>query len=552
LELAAGTLLAGRFRIEGPPLGSGASGVVYPARDEATGRAVVAKLLHSNLTDSTLTDSPAGSEASELGLARLQEEAALAGRLRHPRVIEVLGLWAHQSEDREGPSRWVLVSERFDGVALSEVGQLAPEAVVALGLEVCEGLQAAHDAGLVHGDVRPGNVLVGARGASLFDFGLGRLGQDDLLLRAGETAPERQDGGPPTVASDVYGLGLVLWQALHGRLPFSGRTPWAVIGEQRKGLPRPPFPWRFWEPRQPLVELCTRMLHPDPVERPDLGAVRVALQRARARPDGALQLGRPLPAFRPRSAWVIHGIDPGTGAPAVIAQDLSRRGAKRLLKRLREEGWQVRGTRQAFDAWDLLWILFLTLSSGLMLTPLVLPLVLVAAVRWRAEVVRPGICTALPPVSVPVPPRRAPPGAESAVVGGLLMLATALLLVWWPPLAALPALLLVMLVASSVRPPKAPAEQVARQGRVMSAFAELRTMLSTRALQLEDALGLEGELEQLEADWKGGRLDSDLVLVRVDSLRADVMQAPRLDAAKPEHVLDALRRGSAERARNLQ
>jgi hypothetical protein len=542
LELAAGTLLAGRFRIEGPPLGSGASGVVYPARDEATGRRVVAKMLHSTLTES---------ETSAQGLAGLQEEAALAGRLRHPRVIEVLGLWAHKPEPGE-PSRWVLVSERFDGVALSEVGQLAPEAVVALGLQLCEGLQAAHDAGLVHGDVRPGNVLVGPSGASLFDFGLGRLGQDDLLLRAGETAPERQDGAPPTAASDVYGLGLVLWQALHGKLPFSGSTPWAVIGEQRKGLPKPPFAWMFWEPRQPLVELCVRMLHPDPIERPELGAVKLALHRARARPQAGLQLGHPLPAFRPRSAWVIHGVDPGTGAPAVIAQDLSHRSAKRLLKRLRAEGWQVKGTRQAFDTGDLLWVLALTGLSALVLTPLVLPLVLVLTVRWRAHAVRPHLCTALPPVSVPVPPRRAAPGAESAVVGGLLMLATAALLAWWPPLAALPALLLVMLVISSVRAPSAPAEQVARQGRVTSAFAELRTMLSTRALQLEDALGLEGELEQLEADWRGGRLDSDLVLVRVDTLREGMMQAPRLDAARPEHVLDALRRGNAERARTLQ
>src|SRR5690349_12922523 len=104
--LPAGTLLAGRFEIDGPPLGSGASGVVYPAVDRATGRQVAAKVLHA----------PHAGDAR--ALERLQDEAAIAGRLKHPHVVEVLGLWSDRLDD--GSSRWVLVSERLAAVALDQ------------------------------------------------------------------------------------------------------------------------------------------------------------------------------------------------------------------------------------------------------------------------------------------------------------------------------------------------------------------------------------------------------------------------------------------------
>ncbi|MEQ1505264.1 MAG: serine/threonine-protein kinase, partial [Myxococcota bacterium] len=325
-----GTVLAGRFEVDGPPLGSGASGVVYPAIDRATGRKVAAKLLHAAVAD------------DRAALGRLQDEAAIAGRLRHPNVVEVLGLWSDGG-------RWVLVSDRVDGVALGGIGPLAPAAVAALGLELVAGLDAAAHAGLVHGDVRPGNVLVGATGgARLFDFGVSRV-TAEAAVRPGETAPERIDGGPPSPAGDVYGLGVVLYHALHGRLPFAGDTPWAMIGAQRapvSAVPGPPG----------LAGLIRWMLNPNPIERPDLATVRRALGKLRARPERRIGLRWPLPPVRVRSEWSVWGTYPATQAPAVVATGMSRRAAHRLATRLRAEGWQVRGVRTTFGWRDLGWI----------------------------------------------------------------------------------------------------------------------------------------------------------------------------------------------------
>ena len=99
MELAAATLLAGRFAVDGAPIGSGATGVVWPATDLATGRAVVVQVLHPQL------------EGDPAAMARLQAAAAVAGRLSHPHVVEVLGVWSDHG-------RWLLASERVDALAL--------------------------------------------------------------------------------------------------------------------------------------------------------------------------------------------------------------------------------------------------------------------------------------------------------------------------------------------------------------------------------------------------------------------------------------------------
>lgn len=518
MELAPGTVLAGRFTIDGPPLGAGASGVVYPAIDRATERRVAAKVLHPERA----RDGDA--------LTRLQDEAAIAGRLSHPNVIEVVGLWS------DGPGRWVLVSERVDGIALSSVGRLSPEAVTALGLELVAALEAAAALGLVHGDVRPGNVLLSSSGARLFDFGVGRLATDRTDLRPGESAPERLDGGPISRAADIYGLGVVLNFALHGQLPFDGPTPWAVIGHQRDRLPLLAGP-------RGLTALCRELLHPEPVERPDLAMVRRALERLRRDPDRRLQLRRPTPPFRPGSPWAVYGVDPGTGAPAVVRTGLSKKQARALLRHLRAEGWQVRGVREAFGWRDLSFLAALV-ALGAVFLPLIgaIP-ALWFGLRWRADTVRPFLASALPPVSVPVPPKIVAAGTESAVIGGILLLLMAASLAWWPVAALVPAVLLALLIGSSWRSVRVDPEQVARQGRVAAALAELRTVLDTRPLLLEEELGLAGEADMLESDWHGGRIDADRVLIRVDDLLDRASHGPSGPAPDgPSRVLEALRR----------
>jgi hypothetical protein len=142
---------------------------------------------------------------------------AIAGRLRHPHD-EVVGLC------RTRASRPGVTWQRRSTGSPERAGTLVPEAVVA-SLELVDALAGAAAIGLVHGDVRPGNVLISGSGAQLYDFGVGRLASDRAPLRPGETAPERIDGGEVSSASDVYGLGVVLFHALHGRLRSRARPP---------------------------------------------------------------------------------------------------------------------------------------------------------------------------------------------------------------------------------------------------------------------------------------------------------------------------------------
>lgn len=510
MALAPGTVLAHRFEVAGPPLGAGDSGVVYPCVDRETGREVAAKVLHADRPDAR---------------ARLQDEAGVAGRLGHAAVVEVLGVWADRPA--EGPDRWVLVTELVRGaVPLSALATpLAPEAVAALGAELAGALEAAHALGVVHGDVRPGNVLLAPSGAKLFDFGVRGS------IRPGETAPEVEAGAPAGPAADVYGLGVVLFRALHGRFPFEGPTLWAAMGAQRN-------PVRVPGPRG-LATLIGLLLHPNPAARPDsLAAIREALAHLRPDPSARLRLRRPLPPIRPGAAWLVHGTDPATGAPALVRTRMSGRAAARLVERLRAEGWQVRAAREALGWRDLAWVLGLGVVGGV-LVPVVgaFPGVWLA-LRWRASRTRPALARALPALKAPLPPRELPEGVESAAVAGVLLLATAAALAAWPPMALAPIAALLLLALWSWRTRRADPEARLREGRVDAVLADLRR--SAGALALDDGLALAGEVDALEADWRGGHLAADALLVRADTLLA------RSSARRPDvpvdPVLDALRR----------
>ncbi|HHO54558.1 MAG TPA: serine/threonine protein kinase [Deltaproteobacteria bacterium] len=521
MQLEPGTVLAQRFEVTGPPLGAGASGVVYPAEDRATGRSVAAKVLHPDRA------------ADRAALSRLQDEASTVGRLQHPHVAEVVGLWS------DGGSRWVLVTERIDGIPLSALdAALQPEAVVALGLQLVEALMASHGVGILHGDVRPGNVLIGTAGAKLFDFGVARWvaqGDEGAMIRAGETAPEVIDGAPPSVASDLYGLGIVLCRALTGATPFAAATPWASMGLQRAGS------LELEGPRG-LVALIERLLEPNPAARPpDASAVRLALVRLRSDPGRRLSFGGwRAPPLRPGRAWIVHGIDPQTGGPAVIRGGLSRRAARKLVARLSSEGWRVQADREALGSRDVLWVALLTAVGGLAV-PLVgvLPALWVS-VRWRGHRVRPELRRVLPPISVPIPPRVAPTGNETAVVAGMLLLLTALTLVVWPLGALLPALLVGLLAAWSLRAAPIDPADAARRGHVVAALADLRATVASRALTLDEVLSLTGEVDALEAAWRSGEIEADTLLIEVDRLSHRVEGLP-LDQALDHASVLALR-----------
>jgi eukaryotic-like serine/threonine-protein kinase len=186
--LTPGARHVGRFRLE-EVLGAGGMALVYRAVDEHTGAPAAVKLLADNLA------------ADESFRRRFQREARLAARLSHPNVVRVLD--AGEYEGRP----W-LALEYVDGETLAEVlsrrGRLPPAEVVALGRQLCAGLEHAHQAGLVHRDVKPANVLVRADGsATIVDFGIARAhdGREltehgSVLGTASYVAPELLTGGP--------------------------------------------------------------------------------------------------------------------------------------------------------------------------------------------------------------------------------------------------------------------------------------------------------------------------------------------------------------------
>ncbi|HET9381456.1 MAG TPA: protein kinase [Streptomyces sp.] len=216
-----GRLLAGRYRVTAR-LGRGGMGVVWRAVDEVLGREVAVKELRTyhDADDSELADQR----------LRMRREARAAARVRHPGVVAV-----HDVAEIDG--RPLIVMELVDGPSLDDVlrerGPLAPREAARIGAEVMDALVAAHRAGVLHRDVKPGNILLDRTGrVVLTDFGIAAMdepgdGAATRLTRSGEIvgsldylAPERAEGVPPGPPSDVWALGATLFAAVEGTSPF--------------------------------------------------------------------------------------------------------------------------------------------------------------------------------------------------------------------------------------------------------------------------------------------------------------------------------------------
>ncbi|MFJ9012672.1 protein kinase [Streptomyces canus] len=275
----AGRLLAGRYRVVAQ-LGRGGMGVVWRAVDEVLGREVAVKELR------TYTDAD-GPELADLRL-RMQREARAAARVRHPGVVAV-----HDVAEVDG--RPLIVMELVDGPSLDAVlrksGPLDPREAAGIGAKVMDALAAAHEVGVLHRDVKPGNILLDRSGRVLLtDFGIATMddpgdGSATNLTRTGHLvgsldymAPERAQGADPGPASDVWGLGATLYAAVEGASPFRRTSTFstltAIVGE--------PLP----ESRRagPLGPVLQRLLDKRPEARPGAREARGLLQ---AVADGA-------------------------------------------------------------------------------------------------------------------------------------------------------------------------------------------------------------------------------------------------------------------------
>ncbi|MFC6089607.1 serine/threonine-protein kinase [Saccharothrix lopnurensis] len=286
-----GRLVAGRYRL-GRRIGSGAMGIVWQAHDERLHRTVAVKqlLLQPGLAEAD-TD-----EAKR----RAMREGRIAARLQHPHAIAVYDV----AEDDGQP--WLVMEylpSQSLSAALSERGTLPPRDVASIGSQVASALAAAHNAGIVHRDIKPGNVLLGNEGTvKITDFGISRATGDVTVTATGMLAgtpaylaPEVAKGYDPGPPSDVFSLGSTLYAAVEGAPPFGlNENTIALLHQVASGKVVPP------KQAGPLTALLMRLLRAEPEDRPTMAEAREALAAVaagRAAPDFPV----PMPQSHPPS-----------------------------------------------------------------------------------------------------------------------------------------------------------------------------------------------------------------------------------------------------------
>jgi serine/threonine protein kinase len=267
-------VLGGRYRLV-ERLGTGGMSVVWRAHDEVLNRQVAIKVLATKLA--------ADRDSREM----IRAEAQSAARLSHPHVTSVYDYG--ESTTQDGETVPYVVMELIAGRTLAERlagGPLPWRAALRVGAEVAAALAAAHTRGLVHRDVKPANVMLTASGAKVVDFGIaavageaGEPGPGGVVLGTpAYLAPERLAGGPVRPATDVYGLGLLIYRALTGGLPWAAETTTQMINAHVYAEPErlPPITGL----PDGIAELCLQCLAKDPEDRPASREVARALAAA--------------------------------------------------------------------------------------------------------------------------------------------------------------------------------------------------------------------------------------------------------------------------------
>ncbi|MGW6982146.1 serine/threonine-protein kinase [Streptomyces sp. NPDC054932] len=300
-QTGGGDVLAGRYRLV-EPIGRGGMGKVWRAHDELLHRTVAVKELTAGLY--------VAQADRDVMHARTQKEARAAARIQHPAVVTVHDVLEH--DDRP----WI-VMEYIDGPSLADAakaaGRIEPREAARIGLHVLGALRAAHAVGVLHRDVKPGNVLLAKDGRVLLtDFGIAAIEGDSSITRTGEIvgsidylAPERVTGGSPDPSSDLWSLGATLYTAVEARSPFRRTSPisslQAVVNDEPPALRQAGV----------LGPIITALLRKDPAERPSAAEVeQLLLQAMEGRePKGAQ-------AFVPTRAVTSEELAPAQEPPA--------------------------------------------------------------------------------------------------------------------------------------------------------------------------------------------------------------------------------------------
>ena len=304
-----GRVVAGRYLLR-QPIGRGAMGTVWRARDSVLARDVAVKEVRFR---SPATTGSARPEDTRVLYERSLREARTAARLNHPAVVTVFDVI-----EADG-CPWIvmeLVEARSLEQVLAEDGPLPPEQSADLGSRLLSALHCAHQAGILHRDVKPSNVLLSPDGrAVLTDFGIATLEGEPGLTQAGMvmgtpgfTAPERVRGEPATPASDLWSLGATLFAAVEGHGPFDHQgTSMAILAAIANE--EPPRPWRAG-PLRPAIEA---LLLRDPRARPDAAAAARLLAGERVTVNTMpMTSGRPDSPEEPPWGQPWPGYDGGT------------------------------------------------------------------------------------------------------------------------------------------------------------------------------------------------------------------------------------------------
>jgi hypothetical protein len=273
-----GRLIGGRYRVIAP-LGEGGMATLWRAMDEQLDREVAVKLLRPQY-------------GNDPGFAaRFKQEARSAGSLSHPNIVSVYDY----GTDAETGGQFI-VMQLVDGEDLAAIlhkhGRLETDDAVRIAIGVASALEAAHRRGIVHRDVKPGNILID-QDVKVTDFGIARAVSEASMTVTGTTlgsvhyfSPEQARGDEVTGQSDVYALGIVLYEMLTGRRPFEGDS---AAGVALKRLSEDPAPPTVHGPVSPgLSAIVMRALERDPAKRyPDAGAFAEALRAWQRDPDAA-------------------------------------------------------------------------------------------------------------------------------------------------------------------------------------------------------------------------------------------------------------------------
>jgi serine/threonine-protein kinase len=261
---ASGGTLSGRYETS-EKLGTGGMSNVYKATDLILERTVAVKVLAEHLSD------------DERFVARFRREALAVAKLIHPNIVQVYDTGVDRG-------RHYIVMEYVDGRSGAQIlqrsGPVEPEVAAEIGIQACAGLDYAHRRGIIHRDVKPGNLMVvggpvggGEMIVKLTDFGIARAIEQTRITQVGSVvgtaaylSPEQVRGEEATPATDVYALGVVLYQFLTGRLPYEGSSLAELAVRQQNEKPLPPSTYNGEVP-ETLGAAVLRALEGDPNRR---------------------------------------------------------------------------------------------------------------------------------------------------------------------------------------------------------------------------------------------------------------------------------------------